>query len=776
MTHRCCPGGISRRRLAALLVAAAVLCGWSAARATALIDPFLERFRVGFYQDPDKIALADGWPVELFTPCRVDPAWREAAAAWFGSVSARPDSLLLWRFLDAALGPREAVSAWEASHQTRWAALCGTPTPPEVMSGIPAGGWLYKDLLYQEAFTAYEIKNYRMCELAAMQLLDRRSELGLEPDEVFVWTLRLRRLEALGAGSPQPETAPWPELQALTPADAVSGWALWVAHRRASGLAVLPAGATDQNLARWLARLRRSWLTEQDLTAAQLPDAVVSGLGAVTLPPGPALEQHFTRWPSPPADQYWQEAWLRGRLRPQGWPAEPTERWAARRELLAASRVRLWRRASEDRLLRGQWTLGLSDLRSGFAVAGAGQSSAGMRRELAAWAGQVLALALAHDRPRDASRVTTLVRAHLTPGEWKSWQAAVSPSRRPPAGLGAAPSAGASLAARAERTVRSGAAPKVVLAPSDPTSSRLGREQERLWESWARWGLALAAQDTRLSSLRARESDYQAGLGAVLAASGESDRRALACAAIGRYLRGDPAREAFLDWLLDRDITRLAGGAWTAPADPPFGRSRAGAGAWAASHALLGACLAAGDLSGQLLLARDLPSAGLPEPDRLRLLFPVPAAGPLRAALAQAPVEEPLLLALARNESLFDPTARSGAGALGILQIMPFHFRERGLEQGEPQWRLPALGIRMGAGLLAESARAYGRDPYRTAAAYNAGAEAVARWTRQLRGRPDRDLFLSWIGYAETRSYVEKVLIDRQIYSWILSGGQNDAP
>ena len=59
-------------------------------------------------------------------------------------------------------------------------------------------------------------------------------------------------------------------------------------------------------------------------------------------------------------------------------------------------------------------------------------------------------------------------------------------------------------------------------------------------------------------------------------------------------------------------------------------------------------------------------------------------------------------------------------------------------------------------------------------AAYNAGPKAASRWERQLGGSPDRDIYLAWIGYPETRHYVEKVLIDREIYDWLITAGSGD--
>jgi len=122
----------------------------------------------------------------------------------------------------------------------------------------------------------------------------------------------------------------------------------------------------------------------------------------------------------------------------------------------------------------------------------------------------------------------------------------------------------------------------------------------------------------------------------------------------------------------------------------------------------------------------------------------------------------------ARNESLFEPSVRSRAGALGWMQIMPFHYQERGALPGEGNWRNPGISIRQGDGLLRENSRRFQGNPYLAVAAYNAGPQAASRWERQLGGSPERDIYLAWIGYPETRHYVEKVLIDREIYDWII--------
>ena len=101
---------------------------------------------------------------------------------------------------------------------------------------------------------------------------------------------------------------------------------------------------------------------------------------------------------------------------------------------------------------------------------------------------------------------------------------------------------------------------------------------------------------------------------------------------------------------------------------------------------------------------------------------------------------------------------------------MPFHHRQKGALPGRDHWSDAASAVARGDGLITENRRRYRGDPYRLLAAYNAGPGAANRWDEQLGGSADRAEFLAWIGYTETRAYVEKVLIDKIIYDWILDG------
>ena len=117
-----------------------------------------------------------------------------------------------------------------------------------------------------------------------------------------------------------------------------------------------------------------------------------------------------------------------------------------------------------------------------------------------------------------------------------------------------------------------------------------------------------------------------------------------------------------------------------------------------------------------------------------------------RQALLAASSDPALILAVARNESLFDAGVRSRAGALGWMQIMPFHFPSRGALPGQSNWASPGVSIRLGDRLLTENRRRYDGDPYLAVAAYNAGPNAVNKYG----GIP---------AYQETREYVGRVRI-----------------
>lgn len=118
------------------------------------------------------------------------------------------------------------------------------------------------------------------------------------------------------------------------------------------------------------------------------------------------------------------------------------------------------------------------------------------------------------------------------------------------------------------------------------------------------------------------------------------------------------------------------------------------------------------------------------------------------------------LLAVMRQESLFDPDVCSAAGACGLLQLMPATARRvaasLGLAPEAVDLTDPEQNIALGARHLRELLDRYGEDPLVALAAYNGGERAADRWLALSRGRAP-DEFVEEITYRETRDYVKRV-------------------
>ena len=132
----------------------------------------------------------------------------------------------------------------------------------------------------------------------------------------------------------------------------------------------------------------------------------------------------------------------------------------------------------------------------------------------------------------------------------------------------------------------------------------------------------------------------------------------------------------------------------------------------------------------------------------------------------QSPVAPELALAIARRESEFDPVVVSGAGAAGLMQLMPGTAQEMAGLLGLPLragalTRDPVLNARLGTAYLGELELEFGHSPVLVSAAYNAGPSRARRWTAEM-GHPSQagDGIVDWVegvDFAETRNYIMRV-------------------
>ena len=130
-----------------------------------------------------------------------------------------------------------------------------------------------------------------------------------------------------------------------------------------------------------------------------------------------------------------------------------------------------------------------------------------------------------------------------------------------------------------------------------------------------------------------------------------------------------------------------------------------------------------------------------------------------------------LVLAIMREESRFNPRAKSAAAARGLLQFIITTARDIGRAAGlvdvAPEDLYdPRVIIQLGAKYVSELSKQFGGNRYMTAGAYNAGPKQVALWSR-LAPAPGDDWFLSSINFDETKDYVRKVMNSYRRYSEI---------
>ena len=137
--------------------------------------------------------------------------------------------------------------------------------------------------------------------------------------------------------------------------------------------------------------------------------------------------------------------------------------------------------------------------------------------------------------------------------------------------------------------------------------------------------------------------------------------------------------------------------------------------------------------------------------------------------------------AIIRQESRFDHTAVSHAGARGLMQLMPATAKQTASRAGlshQRSWLTsrPSHNIALGSRYLGQMTNRYGGNYAMAAAAYNAGPGRVDRWVKEM-GDPRYGSvdFIDWVEQIpiyETRNYVQRVLEGVYVYRDSLRGKQ----
>jgi soluble lytic murein transglycosylase-like protein/TolA-binding protein len=145
-----------------------------------------------------------------------------------------------------------------------------------------------------------------------------------------------------------------------------------------------------------------------------------------------------------------------------------------------------------------------------------------------------------------------------------------------------------------------------------------------------------------------------------------------------------------------------------------------------------------------------------------RALYPLPYWEFLRSIACRDGVDPYLVAAVMREESRFDPRAKSWAAARGLMQFIPSTARHYAALldipfENEDALYDPQTAIRLGARYLADLLEMFDGNFSHAVAAYNAGEHRVEEWRESLRS-DDPAEFLARIPYLQTRNYVKRVL------------------
>lgn len=163
----------------------------------------------------------------------------------------------------------------------------------------------------------------------------------------------------------------------------------------------------------------------------------------------------------------------------------------------------------------------------------------------------------------------------------------------------------------------------------------------------------------------------------------------------------------------------------------------------------------------------------------LKTMYPTRYSQLVEQYASKYNVDASLVYAVIKNESNFNPNAKSSIGALGLMQLTPDTFNWALQKAGDQSpynpedLYTPQVNIQYGTYLLGVLLQEY-HDPATALAAYHAGRGSVNRWLGDSSYSKDGTR-LDHIPYSTTNSYVNKVLETRKLYQWLYQGRKKTA-
>jgi peptidoglycan lytic transglycosylase len=152
----------------------------------------------------------------------------------------------------------------------------------------------------------------------------------------------------------------------------------------------------------------------------------------------------------------------------------------------------------------------------------------------------------------------------------------------------------------------------------------------------------------------------------------------------------------------------------------------------------------------------------------VELLYPAPYRESLLKHASARGVDPRFVLSIARQESRFQPEAKSVAAARGMMQFISATSDDVARQLGKSGFQQdelynPDTAVLFGSQYLSSLFREFPDQPDAVAAAYNSGSDNVARWIARSRSNsPER--YVSEIGFAQTKDYVFRVMTNLRAY------------
>lgn len=150
--------------------------------------------------------------------------------------------------------------------------------------------------------------------------------------------------------------------------------------------------------------------------------------------------------------------------------------------------------------------------------------------------------------------------------------------------------------------------------------------------------------------------------------------------------------------------------------------------------------------------------------DHIEERFPLAYPNLFKASTNDKNIDISFAMAIARQESAWNPQAQSPVGARGLMQLMPATAKQVAKQNDMTHYSNvsqlfdPETNIQLGTSYLEHTYQTFDRNRILAAAAYNAGPNRVRSWLNKSAGKLDAVAFIESIPFNETRGYVKNVL------------------